>query len=344
MLIYILVYIFSLFFTYLASQRNNWLYHFVAIVAPILLLTFRDVSVGTDTVHYEDIFNYSSSAASLSIFILSFRLEIGFASITYLISNMGLDVSFAFFIYASLTVIPIYVGALCLKKKTSPVIIMALYYLMFYQYSFNIVRQSIAMSFVFLSAVLLVNNKTKLSIIVWIFALLNHNTAIIFIVFFMIFKMREENILKKMIIICVVFLVLIGILTLNFSDQINYYNDAYLSKGQGSSQMSYLIEMLLNFCIVIYARIKQMEDSDFYLHVSLMTLCLIVASPLAPFVFRIANLCDIIMLIYIPLTITSVLKPIHKFYYFSFAIFYWWFVFILNNSGGSFPYIFDSFY
>ena len=65
MMIYIVVYAISLYFTYKACDSKLWWNHILATVLPVLLLTFRDESVGTDTGHYIDIYDFCESADSL---------------------------------------------------------------------------------------------------------------------------------------------------------------------------------------------------------------------------------------------------------------------------------------
>lgn len=338
MIVYIIVYAISLYFTYKACDGKLWLNHILAIAFPVLLLTFRDESVGTDTGHYIDIFNFCESADSLMFVFISSRTEIGFATITYAISHLGMDINVAFLIYALLSIIPVYIGALCMKDKASPVLIMALYYLMFYHYSFNIVRQSIAMSFVFLSVVQMLKGNVKLSIVLWILAVLNHNSAIIGVVFLSFIILRNRSLLLKAAVLISLFLAVIILANTLFVEQLDYY-EGYFDKGQGRAEKSYILEMFINYLIVLYARIKLMEDSSLFFLASLTTLMLIIISPVAPFFFRLANISDVLMLIYIPQILCSIAKPIHKYHYLFFAAFYWWFVFIYNNSGDSYPYI-----
>ena len=338
-MIYIVVYAISLYFTYKACDSKLWWNHILATVLPVLLLTFRDESVGTDTGHYIDIYDFCESADSLMFVFVSSRTEIGFATITYAISHMSMAVNVAFFVYALLTIIPIYIGAMSLKDKASPVLIMALFYLMFYHYSFNIVRQSIAMSFVFLSIVQMLKGNGKISLLLWIIAVLNHNSAIIGIVFLSFILLKNQNLFVISIVLITLFLVIIVIANSLFLEQLDYY-EGYFDKGQGRAEKSYFVEMFINFLIVVYARIKLMEDSSFFLFASITTFLLIIISPLAPFFFRLANISDVLMLIYIPQILYTIAKPIHKYHYLSFAAFYWWFVFIYNNSGDSYPYMY----
>lgn len=338
MLIYIVVFAISLLFTNKACNSKVWLNHLLAIALPVLLLTFRDHSVGTDTEHYIDSFNQCGASDSLLFFIISSRYEIGFSSITYYIYHLGMGVNAAFFIYALLTIVPVYIGAMCIKDKASPIIVMALFYLMFYHYSFNIVRQSIAMSFVFLSIVQMLKGNDRIAVALWIFAVLNHNSAIINIVFLVLIKLRSRNILAISFVLAFLFVAIVLVVKLFFVEQLEYYED-YLDRGQSRAEKSYIIEMFLNFLIVLYAKRKCVENSSFFLFASLTTLLLIIVSPIAPFFFRIANVCDFLLLIYIPQIINAASKPFLKRFYLSFAIFYWWFVFIYNNSGDSYPYI-----
>lgn len=338
-MIYLIVFFFSILFTNIACKSKIQVFHLIAIAGPIILLTFRDVSVGTDTHHYIDIFNTIQSSNSILSFIETSRLEIGFSFITYIIAHLGFSVNVAFFVYAILTVVPVYIGAMLMKEKASPTLVMALFYLMFYHYSFNIVRQAMSMSLIFLAAVLLLKNHLKIPLLLCIIAVLIHNTSIVFMVFFPILRFRGKKIIIVGMICALLMLVAFYFLKDYLLLMTEYY-DNYLSE-KGSSQKSYAVEMTINFFIVIYACLKRVKDSKIYLFASLITLVLLTLSPLAPFIFRLATFYDILLLIYIPHVIHACSKTgmVIGLSYLTFALFFWWFVFVFNNSGETMPYI-----
>lgn len=334
MIIYLLVFIVSLYFTKVANQYSRqYILHLLAFILPVILLTYRDVSVGTDTSHYYDIYSTCASFNSLFDYLVSTRLEVGFASVTFFLSKFNVSIYGVFFTYAILTVLPVYLGAVKLKENVSPTFVMALYYLMFYQYSFNIVRQSIAMSFVFLSAVMLFKKNTRMTFFYWIVAILFHNTSFVFLVYLLLYLFMFKRKAKILFICSIVIFGLYYIAQNYYADSIVYYVAAYTDKGTSSQQSSYLVEMILNTFLTFRAKLLHVKNGDYFFYISIITLSLIVISPIIPFLFRLANFYDILLLIYIPSLLSK--HIFGKSAYLFFGLFFWWFCFILNNSGES---------
>jgi len=324
------------------GKHVSLFWHFLAIIPPVFLLTFRAEECGTDTTNYIrmfDAYDYSSWA----VYISTTRLEILFALLMYGVYKMNLSVEYLFFLCGILTVVPVYVGAMKMKEKLNPLVLMALFYLMFYHYSFNIVRQSIAMSLLFLAVVYLIENKKIISLGVGVAAFSFHIVAVIYFLFFFIIDYARKISFKVLFLNTLILLLLLYFFQYYFSEKLEYM-EGYLDNSQKvGMQNSYFVEMIINFVFIFLFWTKNRENLYRpFLMISALTLFTILISTISLWFFRVANCIDILLLLYIPLTLRNSNKSLSKMLYvsyMSFAVFFWWFVFIYNGSGRSYPYI-----
>ena len=198
---YVVTFILSLLFMNWAiksKSKTSLVLHILAIIPPVFLLTFRAENCGTDTTHYTRIYSVLF-ADSVGSYLAKTRLEFLFALLMYYLRSLDLSIEYLFFICGLLTVVPVYMGAMILKRNANPLLVMTLFYLMFYQYSFNIVRQSIAMSLLFLAVVLLIENKKIWSIALGIMAILFHTVAVVYFIVFFAYSFRNKLSFKYLI-------------------------------------------------------------------------------------------------------------------------------------------------
>lgn len=346
MYIYIFTILFSVICTHFANKQSNVLFlHVLAVFLPIILLTFRDEYVGTDTPNYIYIYETASMSNSWIEYISNIKIESGFATLMYVIASKGLSHQWAFFACALFTILPVYIGCKMLRNDISPVYSMGLYYLMFYHYSFNAVRQSISMSLMFMAMAWLLSGKKTHSAIIGLIATSFHNVAFIFIIVYLLYVCMIVKKKTRIKVIILSVLVLGGLLYYNqvyYANSLEYYIQSYLQGKEVEIQLSYFIEMMFNFIIVFIAWRIDKNSFEFFLLIALLVLFFISLSTMGPFLYRVAYCLDILLLIYIPLSLNSI-SPTHQFHkaYMAFAIFYWWFVFIYNNSGETIPYMFN---
>lgn len=341
MLTYLITFVLSLLFMHSALKSKNmfirWLCHIMAIAPPVFLLTFRAEECGTDTLHYIWIFNNIDESSAIKALLLS-RLEPLFVLLNFFIRSSRLSVEYLFFFCGVLTVAPIYIGSVKMKDKVPALMPMTLFYLMFYQYSFNTVRQSIGMSLIFLSAVYLLNNEKRKAFIIGLSAFFFHTVAIIYFIVYISYIFGFTKSLKGFFITTVTALIIAYIsqfvLTTGIDNFLHYVGVST------SMQMSYLLEVLLNFIVVLILWGKnRIGEKRFFLFVSGFVVILFLLSPLGSYLFRIANCLDILLLVYIPMALTNSRNQLYKYSYMTFAFIFWWYIFIRQGNGGTNPYI-----
>lgn len=192
MLPYLYVYIITmiaLFFYDIKVFRQLFL--FLAIIFISSLYYLRDYSIGLDTYTYVDIINnvYKiNSIEGLLDYSLNYNLEIGFIFFIYIFSLFGVNPSLIFF--ASAFVIYFNLSRILKEIEVSSI----LYFSAFFSYcaiffwTFNILRQMIALSFVVLATCFLLRKSQNIFFIFIFIASLFHYSALFCILFYFIWK------------------------------------------------------------------------------------------------------------------------------------------------------------
>lgn len=162
MIIYIFIFALSLLGVKIADmwyddQRRLWAGSLLAVLPPIIIAGLRDSTVGSDMELYiVPIFNgIASNGQNLAEFIDSYPdIEFGYLLLNYVVAQVT-DLSFVLLICIHiLIIIPLYVTAMKWRDNLSPVLFMFIFYMIFFQESLSIVRQSIALSFSMLALTL----------------------------------------------------------------------------------------------------------------------------------------------------------------------------------------------
>lgn len=185
----------SLFFSFsgfLPSKKTVYLrYLFVAIsiFIPVVFAGIRDLSIGTDTSGYVlKLFISARNCGDLAEFLqLNMnQYEVGYLFITYCMAKISSNIHWLLFVNQLLIISPIVFGIARAYEGENLFLPYLIYLFLFYCESLNMVRQSIALSFVFLGLVFLLNKNKLLYFVLIVAALLFHTSAIIGIVFFLI--------------------------------------------------------------------------------------------------------------------------------------------------------------
>ncbi len=136
---------------------------------------FRAYSVGTDTINY---ISANSNILHSSSFAVK-GLEIGWTGLVYLNSWIFEDISRPMIIEATLLFLaPLFIVASRWCRKRAGMVILLSFLLYFYFNSFNITRQSIAMSWCLWAYYCYERKETKRSILFFLIAVSFHTTAL----------------------------------------------------------------------------------------------------------------------------------------------------------------------
>lgn len=280
---YIVAFSISLIGIYLANlaYKNKWLFCFFSIIGllpPILIAGFRNHTVGADTDFYIlPIFYQATSYFTNVKELIEANPNTDFLCLyyTWFVTRLTQDS----YIYLSLNHIliflPLYITAYKLRKYLSPVVFFLLYYLIFYQESLSIVRQSIAISFSMLAFVFYLERKLKLYFCLMAIAFGFHSTVIITLLYPLVLKylkkypLNENNKKYSFFIILGVFVVINLNFLLMFLINAGVLNMKYLIytaqsdtfKG-GLGVTNFIIKIVIIF--FIYCFRKKHKSSIFY--------------------------------------------------------------------------------
>lgn len=339
MIFYITIFIISIIFVHFAGKKtNSYILHFFALTGPILIMSLRDQNVGTDTPHYVDMYDWSYSANSLLDYLLATRIEPLFATLLYVCSHNNLSLIGLYFTSAVLSILPVYYVAIKNRNEASPVLVMFIFYMLFCPYAFNIMRQSIATAFLVLALHFLLRKEYIKTYLFVLIAFLNHYISICFLPIVLFIQFRNLANKKAIAVFVLLFVLFLPRIIPLFDSSLDYYQGTYMDKGRVVYQSCYVVEMLLNFLLVFWAKRykKYIDNYSVYLILSFLTLIAIGSSTIAPYIYRIAIMLDMLMLIYMPQVLQK--NNVCRFAYVVFAIFFFWFVFVYNKTSGIVPY------
>lgn len=198
MLIYIVTFLISLFFTFIAQKmfeigKKNIGYFasFFAILFPTFIAGIRDKIVGTDTTAYIRYFNLACETNDFIEYSSASRLEIGFDFVTFLISRISDDYHVFLFFIELLIIMPIYIRVYEKRKENSMILTMAVIYLLMFNLSLNISRQCIAIAIIIFGWKYIEKRSLIKYFITILIAMSFHLTAIVALPIYFIFWLLQ---------------------------------------------------------------------------------------------------------------------------------------------------------
>ena len=192
------LFLFSLFFLWISLRSAGRVSKFFLVLSvffPCLLAGMRGTSVGTDMrIYIIRYFNLAVKSNSFWNYIKMVEVtDYLYLFINYFVSRITNQIFFELFLQQALTIIPVYVSLFRIFKNKKSIFLGALLYFLFmYNSSFNIARQSIAISFEILGFSYLKEEKFKTAICI-IISILFHNTAIFSLVPFAVFYLYNSK-------------------------------------------------------------------------------------------------------------------------------------------------------
>lgn len=309
-MIYAIVFILSLLFAFGAEQFQNGKKPFFCFSAFCSVLTLsilngiRDYSIGTDIgVYGKKIFVDASQSHSFTEYMRQCKrigmTEYGYAILNYIVGFFTSN-PHVFFFVLGLLVNGIFFGC-CVRlcNTASLTFTWATYLLIFYPTTLNLLRQSVALSIIFI-AILEMLEKRLLESLIWIFIAYSfHHSAIIGLwplVFVYLFnKIKKESKKNTIIIVFLAISALIPtvILKLNSFGLLDDKYSQYVSLGDGSGSMTNAVLVRLPFIILslfylVQDRKKNNDENKILWTLVLTESTLLPLQLISPSLFRIA--------------------------------------------------------
>ena len=160
---------------------------------PFAVIAAFRVNVGTDYTNYVKMFSEFSSLSLSEFLKLDGRVEIGFFIIVKFLQLFSASEKLIFFVIEFITIYTVFFTLYKYGKNINVWACGAIYFVLYFHLTLNIVRQALAMSFVFLAIYYLIN-KRYCKYIIWNgVAVLFHKTAIICFVFLLVMLLLRRD-------------------------------------------------------------------------------------------------------------------------------------------------------
>lgn len=201
---YLVIFMMSAFLLYVAERIKNPIVKkvivFFSLMFPIMLAAIRSPEIGTDVKYYA-IPHYSQALGCKTFSVFAHRFELSFTSeplyamILFITTRLTRNYHAALFVFQAITVGFTYLGFKRLKKQFDvPIWLgMTLYYLMYYNVSLNILRQSMAVAVVFYATTFLMDKQTLKYFFFMLIAFFLHSSAVIGFAFLPMYLMLKKT-------------------------------------------------------------------------------------------------------------------------------------------------------
>ena len=283
-LIYIFIFLIILVLSKKASYRSqlnqkNFIEIFLILIILSIFSGIRNVSMGYDASMYVTSTFYKLNFYNGSLnFLNNTNIEIGFRIFSLLLYKLYPNINFLLFGYSLLTNILVLISLQNLKDKIDLKYSIPIYYLSLYLLSFNIIRQSISISFFLCAFSLLLkhnDNKSisnsKKNLVVIILIVLGctfHNSSLIALFIFVLYfiiknKMIDLKLLTIFMIVstCIIFLLFNNVMNLAYSfKMISEKYFFYITNAKEEIDFNFAVTLLKSF--VMFISLKQNLEND----------------------------------------------------------------------------------
>lgn len=366
MIPYLFTFFISLFFFHFGTMclRNrdyivsSLLYSF-SISFPILLAACRSETIGTDVQNYvRPYFDLIANQGGHLLDAIKYigYVEPGYIAINWIVSCFSHDIFWLFFLIQLIILVPIYLGAIKVRKNCSPTLIIFLYYCILYNESFNLVRQSIALSICFLAFSFILSKKKWHCLILIIISSFFHTSSLLFLLFFLLYLSYTSkfyikhrlfiNVVATLILVLFLFLPhLIDSLVISNIIKAKYI--VYSSGGnfEGRLQKSaFIYKSIILLYIYIFRNYKffsKRRAGLFFLFIAIcdLALCLIGSSVI--YLSRISLYTfSLTMFAIASIYFSKKLKSVYNFDFVIcfLSVLYWFFNFVISGVSDTYPY------
>ena len=133
------------------SEKFKNILILIALLMPAFVAGARDIGVGTDTLVYGEKYFKIVCEQGIQALLLYTDCEIGYGLFIYIISLFTHNIFWQFFWIEFVIVLLIWMSIYNYLEEKYRALAMLIYYLLFFPFSLNIMRQSIAMAIILFS-------------------------------------------------------------------------------------------------------------------------------------------------------------------------------------------------
>lgn len=379
MLIYLITYALSCFLIYYGNIQKNKIGKYIVwigILIPCILAGLRLHTIGTDVDVYvkpmvESAINskgFNSFFNSKWFYIWAYKspseYEIGFVLFVYILSKLFSSVQVVLFFIQALISIPIYFALAKYKELNEKEwLCMLLYYLLFFSTGMNAMRQFISISILFYGLSCLINDNKHLKfLLIMIVSFLFHKSAVLGIVFYILyFLFSDKHLGKKQItikqkkvklpvLLCIIFSIILTILVLDTSI-ISYLLkiigfERYIAYIEGEITISLKTIIKTSPVIILFYIARKnyfkYENAFLYFIIYLFSFFLSLFSTASAFGGRVSYVFEIFNIIFFTLLCSNAKnnKKFKTIFLISYALVFWYYYTVYCGSNETVPYLF----
>ena len=171
-MLYILCLLSVLLLSYIADKRERKIYIFLCALILSAFCGLRSVGTGVDTKNYYNFLSYIRGSG------IGFGSDIGFSVVSYFLMGIFDNPYYPLLFFATITNFLIVYRLWDFRNEASLSLMLMLYMVVYYPYTFNIVRQFLAISLVFWATRYIEREEYKKYIIFNILATTFHTSAL----------------------------------------------------------------------------------------------------------------------------------------------------------------------
>ena len=367
-MVYMVAFFSSMIFGYWATRINPktnrglvFLCSAISVLIPSILAGLRDVSIGTDiTAYVISEFNIALNIDSFSQYTKwIWEKETGYMLLVFTVAKIFGNIQWLLFFIEFIIMVCVYIGAWKFREKVSLPFLLMIYFLFFYNLSYNMIRQAISMAIIFMATSWLFEKRYVKYFVAIAIAMLFHTTAFVGVISFFIFwflnsshlidNARAKNLRGYLIMIVIA----IGCISLPYITQFlvnsGILSSRYLLYFEGDIVTSYTFENIIYLIEIVlvlaFSRNLETQIENFaYYKVNLAcTFFTLQLSNTMLYGNRLSLYFAIINILLLAKMPWMMQNRYNRGIFISvtFAMFfvYWLYVYIINGASDTYPYI-----
>ncbi|MCM3788889.1 EpsG family protein [Domibacillus indicus] len=298
----------------------------LATIQLILILSFRQITIGVDVAGYINNFKYTFSTYNLEQ-ILHHHWEIGFKFLVKVISLFTNNEQIFLSVLAILSIVP--VGRFIYKNSKMPFLSFALYISFnYYSFVFSGLRQAIAYAIILNSYDFIKDKKPVKFTICVLLASLFHKSALVFLVAYFLVKLRLNKVTISIILLINTFIFIFRVRIYEVASRLFY--EAYEVAESSSFTWMLLCSFIVICGLLVYKKVVSFSQDNNALYILLIVgSSLMIFASVGTNVMRVADYYYMFVIIFIPEIITAlrdkfmVIMSTYILIIFTFILYFW---------------------
>ena len=359
MLLYLLVFIISLLFYKLSTITKykgiSKLFVLLGTLFLAIIGGLRDDTIGTDVLFYADkVFDDAVHSKSLIEYInnVAIRAEAGYAFLQYVVSIFSSNLNASLFVTQCLTFV-FFVLAIYERKMEKHIVIVFIFFLLyFYNFSFNLIRQMMAINCCLYAFACFVNRKFLKSTLILLLGFSFHKTVLLAVLLFGICYFFSKSKFNYKWIILLIGVILLSLFVQRLDAVIEslavvdvlsgyqyYTSDA---KGTGSNYSELFIRFILFVWLFSARHYIPKVKFDFFI------ICLVIESVFfylsfySQYIYRMAFYLIALDVFFIPETLDAIKNRSRRILFTTSILLLlfcrWWWMYIYHDIHATVPY------